>query len=153
MKLIGSIIVAFLSTYVAGKVGSSNLRHLTAEGTKPLADYENDKCTTIVVGPKAGAQGTMTTHTADCADCDFRLGKVGLNFFLLRYIYGISNHVFIFVFNRCLLAIGPKELCVHCICTKISTPALSVLIVEPLGILITFKVIKSRRRHGVPNLP
>ena len=37
---------------------------------------DEDKCTTIVVGPSAGTEGAMTTHTADCADCDFRLGKV-----------------------------------------------------------------------------
>jgi len=36
-----------------------------------------DRCTTIIVGPKASADGsTMTTHTADCAECDFRLAKV-----------------------------------------------------------------------------
>ncbi len=38
--------------------------------------YFSDKCTTIVVGPAAGIGGPMTTHTADCADCDFRLNKV-----------------------------------------------------------------------------
>ena len=37
---------------------------------------ENDRCTTIIVGPKAGSAGPMTTHTADCSDCDFRLNKV-----------------------------------------------------------------------------
>lgn len=77
MKLVGSILVAFLTTFVVGKVGSSNLRQATGAGAqKSLADYENDKCTTIIVGPKAGIEGPMTTHTADCADCDFRIGKV-----------------------------------------------------------------------------
>jgi hypothetical protein len=37
---------------------------------------EIDKCTTIVVGKKAGTDGPMTTHTADCSDCDFRVSKV-----------------------------------------------------------------------------
>ncbi|KAJ1424538.1 hypothetical protein B484DRAFT_398269 [Ochromonadaceae sp. CCMP2298] len=37
---------------------------------------EVDKCTTIIVGPKAGLEGPMTTHTADCSDCDFRVNKV-----------------------------------------------------------------------------
>ena len=36
----------------------------------------NDQCTTIIVGRKAGKHGPMTTHTADCLDCDFRVNKV-----------------------------------------------------------------------------
>ena len=37
---------------------------------------EIDKCTTIIVGKTAGTEGPMTTHTADCSDCDFRIAKV-----------------------------------------------------------------------------
>ena len=37
---------------------------------------DSDRCTTIIVGRKAGTEGPMTTHTADCADCDFRINKV-----------------------------------------------------------------------------
>lgn len=37
---------------------------------------EIDRCTTIIVGKNAGTEGPMTTHTADCSDCDFRLAKV-----------------------------------------------------------------------------
>ena len=37
---------------------------------------EVDKCTTIIVGKTAGTEGPMTTHTADCSDCDFRVSKV-----------------------------------------------------------------------------
>lgn len=37
---------------------------------------ETDRCTTIIVGPAASLGGPMTTHTADCAECDFRLNKV-----------------------------------------------------------------------------
>ena len=37
---------------------------------------EIDKCTTIIVGKTAGTEGPMTTHTADCSDCDFRVSKV-----------------------------------------------------------------------------
>ncbi|KAJ1429908.1 peptidase family C69-domain-containing protein [Ochromonadaceae sp. CCMP2298] len=37
---------------------------------------ENDRCTTIAVGPSAGHGGAMATHTNDCGDCDFRLGLV-----------------------------------------------------------------------------
>eukprot|EP01041_Mallomonas_annulata_P001289 gene1289-2493_t len=43
------------------------------------ADYlfkEIDRCTTIAVGGKAGVNGPMVTHTADCSDCDFRVNKV-----------------------------------------------------------------------------
>jgi len=36
----------------------------------------NDQCTTMIVGRKAGKHGPMTTHTADCLDCDFRVNKV-----------------------------------------------------------------------------
>lgn len=42
---------------------------------------EIDKCTTIVVGKKAGTDGPMTTHTADCSDCDFRVSKVTFSHF------------------------------------------------------------------------
>jgi dipeptidase len=35
-----------------------------------------DRCTTMIVGKKAGVDGPMTTHTADCLDCDFRASKV-----------------------------------------------------------------------------
>jgi len=42
-----------------------------------LNDVEVDRCTTIVVGPKASTTGgPMNTHTADCSDCDFRINKV-----------------------------------------------------------------------------
>jgi dipeptidase len=47
--------------------------------TQVLSDEiitDNDKCTTIIVGSKAGSEGPMTTHTADCSDCDFRISKV-----------------------------------------------------------------------------
>lgn len=41
-----------------------------------IVNAEIDQCTTIVVGPKAGVEGPMCTHTADCLNCDFRLSKV-----------------------------------------------------------------------------
>lgn len=40
---------------------------------------EVDKCTAIIVGKSAGTEGPMTTHTADCSDCDFRIAKVNNN--------------------------------------------------------------------------
>ena len=46
--------------------------------TSEISDAEIDKCTTIIVGKTAGTEGPMTTHTADCSDCDFRLAKVRL---------------------------------------------------------------------------
>lgn len=36
----------------------------------------SDKCTTIIGGRKAGVDGPIVSHTSDCLDCDFRLGKV-----------------------------------------------------------------------------
>jgi hypothetical protein len=47
-----------------------------------LDDVETDRCTTIVVGPKAGIEGPMTTHTADCANCDFRVAKVHIHHYI-----------------------------------------------------------------------
>jgi hypothetical protein len=41
-----------------------------------LKSLPEDRCTTMIVGAKAGADGPMTTHTADCANCDFRVNKV-----------------------------------------------------------------------------
>ena len=39
--------------------------------------FGSDKCTAILVGAKASATGSpMTTHTADCAECDWRVNKV-----------------------------------------------------------------------------
>jgi hypothetical protein len=35
-----------------------------------------DRCTTMITGKTAGKHGPMTTHTADCLDCDFRASKV-----------------------------------------------------------------------------
>ena len=37
---------------------------------------ESDKCTTMITGKSAGKHGPMTTHTADCADCDFRMNRM-----------------------------------------------------------------------------
>lgn len=49
-----------------------------AYGTDPLEKaFVQDRCTAIAVGCAATADGsTMTTHTSDCADCDWRLNKV-----------------------------------------------------------------------------
>jgi hypothetical protein len=58
--------IAFLLLGVSAALGADN---------KILENFE-DRCTSIVVGAKAGAEGPMNTHTADCADCDFRIGKV-----------------------------------------------------------------------------
>lgn len=41
-----------------------------------LVNAEIDRCTSIAVGPEAGVDGPMNTHTADCANCDFRINKV-----------------------------------------------------------------------------
>lgn len=42
----------------------------------PTEFVEVDKCTSVILGPLAGTSGPMTTHLADCSDCDFRLNKV-----------------------------------------------------------------------------
>ncbi len=57
-----------------GDVGS---QLLFPESGRIAPGPQTDRCTTMIVGPKATADGsTMTTHTADCAECDFRLAKV-----------------------------------------------------------------------------
>ena len=50
------------------------------QATSALTLAETDKCTTIIVGKNAGTEGPMTTHTADCSDCDFRVSKVKLDY-------------------------------------------------------------------------
>lgn len=83
MKLIVSLIAVICASVAAAsnaEVQSSNLRKLDSKvvSTETVSDYveAKDKCTTIAVGPKAGIEGPMNTHTADCADCDFRISKV-----------------------------------------------------------------------------
>lgn len=57
---------------------------------------ETDRCTAIIVGPKASIGGSMTTHTSDCSNCDFRLSKIPARdwpegslrpLYLLKYSY------------------------------------------------------------------
>ena len=50
------------------------------QATSALTLAETDKCTTIIVGKNAGTEGPMTTHTADCSDCDFRVSKVKFDY-------------------------------------------------------------------------
>ena len=71
-----------LSLIMLSAVSSTTLRKAsTTVGSdmyaerQTLLDKEIDKCTTIIVGKNAGTQGPMTTHTADCSDCDFRIAK------------------------------------------------------------------------------
>lgn len=49
---------------------------ISAEQKLDTTVYTTDKCTSIIVAKGAGVEGPMTTHTADCADCDFRINKV-----------------------------------------------------------------------------
>ena len=38
---------------------------------------DSDRCTAILVAPGASENGaSMTTHNADCAECDWRINKV-----------------------------------------------------------------------------
>jgi len=92
MKLLSTLLVAMVTGCAAlGSVNEEvrNLRKLEATAKSAgltdaqveahgvlTIDGEVDKCTAIVVGPKAGIEGPMTTHTADCGDCDFRISKV-----------------------------------------------------------------------------
>jgi len=49
-----------------------------------------DQCTAIAVSKGATSDGsTMTTHTADCFDCDWRINKVC--FLFLRLFYWRNN--------------------------------------------------------------
>lgn len=49
---------------------------VTVNAKQPYSPADGDRCTTMITGKKAGTQGPMTTHTADCANCDFRMNKV-----------------------------------------------------------------------------
>eukprot|EP01036_Dinobryon_divergens_P024922 gene24922-33415_t len=45
--------------------------------SRPSLSAPGDKCTAIAVGRKGTADGScMNTHTADCAECDWRINKV-----------------------------------------------------------------------------
>eukprot|EP01031_Cornospumella_fuschlensis_P034734 gene34734-42059_t len=53
---------------------ASALRGGSTDDTKVFAA---DKCTAIAVSGGASTTGSpMTTHTADCAECDWRINKV-----------------------------------------------------------------------------
>lgn len=48
-----------------------------SDSTYDVSRAYSDKCTAIVAGRLATKDGsTMTTHTADCAECDWRINKV-----------------------------------------------------------------------------
>ena len=79
-----SAIVVVMAALVASAEVDTNLRSTVSSNAKAndqisdkvFEQVEADRCTTIVVGPKAGIEGPMTTHTADCLNCDFRVAKV-----------------------------------------------------------------------------
>ena len=49
----------------------------TAKESEMLPVFpDSDRCTTIIVSKGASTEGPMTSHTADCANCDFRVNKV-----------------------------------------------------------------------------
>ena len=60
----------FIVTIVALVRAGSN------QGREKVTSVDGDRCTTIVMGKIAGVGGPMTTHTADCSECDFRINKV-----------------------------------------------------------------------------
>jgi len=66
----------------------------TKRGAKIFDD--NQKCTSIGVGPKAMADGsTVTTHNNDCQECDFRITHVPAMDWpkgALRPIHDIRDH-------------------------------------------------------------
>ena len=67
----------------------------TFAATTEYSFAETDKCTAIIVGKSAGTEGPMTTHTADCSDCDFRIAKVVSICFL--------DHIMqLFTFHHCI---------------------------------------------------
>jgi hypothetical protein len=86
--LLWTVVLSVLAASSAKDINAlqvSNLRKLsvTAPAANPavrdgvlMADLDGDKCTSIAVGPKAGSEGPMNTHTSDCGDCDFRINKV-----------------------------------------------------------------------------
>ena len=60
---------------LAAEMSSSPSYDLEAEGARM---HDPDQCTAILVSKEAAADGvgSMTTHTNDCLDCDFRIVKV-----------------------------------------------------------------------------
>lgn len=68
------------ATGVADEISAQSKKLLEVDVSSDHVDmYEADRCTSIIVGAKAGSEGPMTTHTADCMNCDFRLAKVVIN--------------------------------------------------------------------------
>jgi hypothetical protein len=79
-------------------------------------DTEVDKCTTIIVGAKAGVDGPITSHTADCADCDFRLGKV----FALYHIFVLSIVTCLSIAEVLMLCCGHTALYIVGSCSRLA---------------------------------
>mmetsp|Transcript_3107 Transcript_3107/g.6608 ORF Transcript_3107/g.6608 Transcript_3107/m.6608 type:complete len:693 (-) Transcript_3107:240-2318(-) len=66
--------VALLLTLGLYSIGASSIEKI--DGVR-VSDTHGDGCTSIIVGPNgAEGGGTMTTHTDDCMECDFRISKV-----------------------------------------------------------------------------
>lgn len=74
MRLATTALLA--SATLFGEAAAAPVAH-TIDKSRLLPWTEgSEKCTAIVVSKGAGTEGPMTTHTADCANCDFRLNKV-----------------------------------------------------------------------------
>ncbi len=69
---IAAILVVVIVIFTSAVIADSK-----AELKSYYKHAPKDKCTSIAVTPGASLDGSaMTTHTNDCADCDFRIGVV-----------------------------------------------------------------------------
>jgi dipeptidase len=68
-------LTSLFSLLSIGTIGVALSYDLAPEGSEM---HDPDQCTAILVSAGAAADGvgSMTTHTNDCLDCDFRLAKV-----------------------------------------------------------------------------
>jgi hypothetical protein len=78
MKLASIFFGTFILSVAIGVIAKEEVQSISDEfKDSELIPFSYDKCTAIVVGKAASQTGSpMTTHTADCAECDWRVNKV-----------------------------------------------------------------------------
>lgn len=105
-RVVASFTVAVLcsiATASANHPKFADVGSMSISGDLPSEAFgNNDKCTAILGGRLATTDGsTVTTHNADCAECDWRINKVPAMDWApgsMRPVYKVTTNIHI-VYN------------------------------------------------------